>query len=352
MKKSLKELELATPVINIIDTRKIVGGYDGDQRPPGWDWEFGIIDFPPPQPEQPEQPDEFTPPDNPPILGDDFEIDWGDPEIDDPGLDPINPGGDDSDGGRGEGDEEDSDRPDNPNDDLDRPEDQEDERDDGQNDGFPSNDSGDQSDPDNHVGLPSFIFGDGIDAADRDALRKALRGVGSAIMDNVRDYIIIVVNPSLGHPAQYDHKTGIISVRDPGDTPSSALAEELVHSLQDDYYKQAGGLGLAGLTGAGRSNVEFEAHVAKDIAEGYKSGWLGASMTVGFEDSDDYIMWLNDITNGFEQGSGIDANGFESRYDEFFDKFREFWENEPGYSNYPADGEWDKDFILDLFGRR
>ena len=41
MKKSLQELELLTPVINLIDTRKIVGGYidDGyyDQLPPGYD---------------------------------------------------------------------------------------------------------------------------------------------------------------------------------------------------------------------------------------------------------------------------------------------------------------------------
>ena len=179
-----------------------------------------------------------------------------------------------------------------------------------------------------------------------------MKGVGSTILDNVRGNITIIADPSLGYPAQYDPRTGIISVKDPGNTPSRALAEELIHSIQDDYYKKDGGPGLEGYMGAGRSNIEFEAHVAKDIAEGYEKGWLGATMTVGFDDSDGYILWLSDITNGFEKGSGIDENGYDARYEEFFDKFREFWDNVPGYSDYPADGDWDNDFILDLFGRR
>ena len=119
------------------------------------------------------------------------------------------------------------------------------------------------------------------------------------------------------------------------------LISELFHLVQDQL----------GMTGTGKSNLEFQEHVIKDLyfKQRYKKTenpdyFKGLSTT----DNNDYEYFIRKV---FNKNGDFDLKYFLSNINSFFDEFQEYYSGsgmyqEPGVDNF--DYNWK--MILDLFG--
>ena len=119
------------------------------------------------------------------------------------------------------------------------------------------------------------------------------------------------------------------------------LISEIFHAAQNKL----------GMTGVGKSNLEFQEHVIKDLYFGqrYKKTenpdyFKGFSTT----DSNDYEYFIRNV---FDENGNLNLKYFLIGINSFFDEFQEYYSGsgayqEPGIDNY--DYKWKK--ILDLFG--
>ena len=119
------------------------------------------------------------------------------------------------------------------------------------------------------------------------------------------------------------------------------LISEIFHVAQDKL----------GMTGVGKSNLEFQEHVIKDLyfkqLERRSNNYDNSK---GFSTTDDenYPHFIEDI---FSKDGILDFNKFQKDINFYFDKFQKYYSEigayqEPGIENY--DYNWK--MILDLFG--
>ena len=119
------------------------------------------------------------------------------------------------------------------------------------------------------------------------------------------------------------------------------LISELFHVLQDQL----------GMTGTGKSNLEFQEHVIKDLYFKQlerKSNDYDHSKGISTTDDNNYVNFIEDVLN--EDGV-LDLANFLSNINSYFDEFQKYYARsgayqEPGIENF--DYKWKK--ILDLFG--
>ena len=119
------------------------------------------------------------------------------------------------------------------------------------------------------------------------------------------------------------------------------LISELFHAVQDHL----------GMTGIGKSNLEFQEHVIKDLyfsQQLRKTGDYKYFKGISTTDDEGYAKFIN---KGFDNNGNLYLNNFLMHINSYFDKFQEYYSQsgeyqEPGIENY--DYNWK--MILDLFG--
>ncbi len=119
------------------------------------------------------------------------------------------------------------------------------------------------------------------------------------------------------------------------------LISEIFHVVQDKL----------GMTGVGKSNLEFQEHVIKDLYFKQlerRSNNYDNSKGFSTTDDDNYPHFIEDI---FSKDGILDFNKFQKDINFYFDKFQKYYSEigayqEPGIENY--DYNWK--MILDLFG--
>ena len=119
------------------------------------------------------------------------------------------------------------------------------------------------------------------------------------------------------------------------------LISEVFHAAQDQLE----------MTGTGKSNLEFQEHVIKDLYFKQlerKSNDYDHSKGISTTDDNNYVNFIEDVLN--EDGV-LDLANFLSNINSYFDEFQEYYSGsgayqEPGIENF--DYKWKK--ILDLFG--
>jgi hypothetical protein len=124
--------------------------------------------------------------------------------------------------------------------------------------------------------------------------------------------------------ASYDASNGNITLKNPDQTASSALAEELMHAMQD--FLTPGGIAQYVTSNAtGRANIEFETKVLRDI-----NAMINGQGGILACPSSGYTQWLADMTNGFNTFPPSYFPNVSSGYFIFID---EFIQTNPGYSS-------------------
>ena len=119
------------------------------------------------------------------------------------------------------------------------------------------------------------------------------------------------------------------------------LISELFHAVQDHL----------GMTGIGKSNLEFQEHVIKDLYFSQQLRKTGDyKYFKGISTTDD-VGYAKFINKGFDNNGNLYLNNFLMHINSYFDKFQEYYSQsgeyqEPGIENY--DYNWK--MILDLFG--
>ena len=119
------------------------------------------------------------------------------------------------------------------------------------------------------------------------------------------------------------------------------LISEIFHAAQDKL----------GMTGVGKSNLEFQEHVIKDLyfkKRERKSNNYDNSKGLSTTDDDNYANFIEDVLN--EDGI-LDFNKFQKDINFYFDKFQKYYSGigayqEPGIANF----NYNWKMILDLFG--
>ena len=119
------------------------------------------------------------------------------------------------------------------------------------------------------------------------------------------------------------------------------LISEVFHAAQDQLE----------MTGTGKSNLEFQEHVIKDLYFKQlerKSNDYDHSKGISTTDDNNYVNFIEDVLN--EDGV-LDLANFLSNINSYFDEFQKYYARsgayqEPGIENF--DYKWKK--ILDLFG--
>ncbi len=119
------------------------------------------------------------------------------------------------------------------------------------------------------------------------------------------------------------------------------LISEIFHAAQDKL----------GMTGVGKSNLEFQEHVIKDLyfsQQLRKTGDYKYFKGISTTDDEGYAKFIN---KGFDNNGNLYLNNFLMHINSYFDKFQEYYSQsgeyqEPGIENY--DYNWK--MILDLFG--
>ena len=119
------------------------------------------------------------------------------------------------------------------------------------------------------------------------------------------------------------------------------LISEIFHAAQDKL----------GMTGVGKSNLEFQEHVIKDLyfkKRERKSNNYDNSKGLSTTDDDNYVNFIEDVLN--EDGI-LDFNKFQKDINFYFDKFQKYYSGveayqEPGIANF----NYNWKMILDLFG--
>ena len=132
------------------------------------------------------------------------------------------------------------------------------------------------------------------------------------------------IDPNLSTPGGYDPATNTIKFRSTADVNFDTLQEELFHAYQNLTANISGTLNPPY---TGRSNVEFESKVYRDIVcvlgGGACSYWGG--------DTDEYASWLIEITSGWTTYPTWDK--MQSKYFRFLVEFVNY---NPSY-NFPID---------------
>lgn len=119
------------------------------------------------------------------------------------------------------------------------------------------------------------------------------------------------------------------------------LISELFHVVQDQL----------GMTGTGKSNLEFQEHVIKDLyfKQRYEKTKKPEYIS-GFSTTDD-DGYINLINEGFDNNGDLYLNNFLMHINSYFDEFQKYYSGsgayqEPGIENF--DYNWK--IMLDLFG--
>ena len=119
------------------------------------------------------------------------------------------------------------------------------------------------------------------------------------------------------------------------------LISEVFHAAQDQLE----------MTGTGKSNLEFQEHVIKDLYFGQKFRKTGDYKYFKGLSATDDEEYANFISNGFDNNGNLYLNNFLMHINSYFDKFQEYYSGsgayqEPGVDNFSYNWK----VILDLFG--
>ena len=119
------------------------------------------------------------------------------------------------------------------------------------------------------------------------------------------------------------------------------LISEVFHAAQDQLE----------MTGTGKSNLEFQEHVIKDLYFGQKFRKTGDYKYFKGLSATDDEGYANFINNGFDNNGNLYLNNFLMHINSYFDKFQEYYSGsgayqEPGVDNFSYNWK----VILELFG--
>ncbi len=119
------------------------------------------------------------------------------------------------------------------------------------------------------------------------------------------------------------------------------LISEVFHAAQDQLE----------MTGTGKSNLEFQEHVIKDLYFGQKFRKTGDyKYFKGLSTTDDE-EYANFISNGFDNNGNLYLNNFLMHINSYFDKFQEYYSGSGAYQEPGVDDfNYNWKVILDLFG--
>ena len=119
------------------------------------------------------------------------------------------------------------------------------------------------------------------------------------------------------------------------------LISEVFHAAQDQLE----------MTGTGKSNLEFQEHVIKDLYFGQKFRKTGDyKYFKGLSTTDDE-EYANFISNGFNNNGNLYLNNFLMHINSYFDKFQEYYSGSGAYQEPGVDDfNYNWKVILDLFG--
>ncbi len=141
-------------------------------------------------------------------------------------------------------------------------------------------------------------------------LREALNDfIANCLQSSVYEQIVIggikfnfKINASNPGPASYNPNNRALTFKSASTVTEEFLREELFHGYQDGFYLG----GIAQYSNAGKSNIEFEAKLFKDLI-GYVSGYPGQVFGVPYGNPlhDEYVSWISTITNGFTKFPSI-----------------------------------------------
>ena len=119
------------------------------------------------------------------------------------------------------------------------------------------------------------------------------------------------------------------------------LISEVFHAAQDQLE----------MTGTGKSNLEFQEHVIKDLYFGQqfrKTGDYKYFKGLSATDDEEYA---NFISNGFDNNGNLYLNNFLMHINSYFDKFQEYYSGSGAYQEPGVDDfNYNWKVILDLFG--
>ena len=119
------------------------------------------------------------------------------------------------------------------------------------------------------------------------------------------------------------------------------LISEVFHAAQD----------LLGMTGTGKSNLEFQEHVIKDLYFKQferKSNDYDHSKGISTTDDNNYVNFIEDVLN--EDGV-LDLAYFLSNINSYFDEFQKYYARSGAYQEPGIDDfNYNWKVILDLFG--
>ena len=119
------------------------------------------------------------------------------------------------------------------------------------------------------------------------------------------------------------------------------LISEVFHAAQDQLE----------MTGTGKSNLEFQEHVIKDLYFGQqfrKTGDYKYFKGLSATDDEGYANFIN---NGFDNNGNLYLNNFLMHINSYFDKFQEYYSGSGAYQEPGVDDfNYNWKVILDLFG--
>lgn len=119
------------------------------------------------------------------------------------------------------------------------------------------------------------------------------------------------------------------------------LISEVFHAAQDQLE----------MTGTGKSNLEFQEHVIKDLYFGQKFRKTGDYKYFKGLSATDDEEYANFISNGFDNNGNLYLNNFLMHINSYFDKFQEYYSGSGAYQEPGVDDfSYNWKVILDLFG--
>ena len=119
------------------------------------------------------------------------------------------------------------------------------------------------------------------------------------------------------------------------------LISEVFHAAQDQLE----------MTGIGKSNLEFQEHVIKDLYFGQQFRKTGDYKYFKGLSATDDEGYANFISNGFDNNGNLYLNNFLMHINSYFDKFQEYYSGSGAYQEPGVDDfNYNWKVILDLFG--
>ena len=105
------------------------------------------------------------------------------------------------------------------------------------------------------------------------------------------------------------------------------------------------------MTGIGKSNLEFQEHVIKDLYFGQQFRKTGDYKYFKGLSATDDEGYANFISNGFDNNGNLYLNNFLMHINSYFDKFQEYYSGSGAYQEPGVDDfNYNWKVILDLFG--